>query len=83
MQAIHCPVLCDHMYVDGTPFLLSSVKRKMRRKKEEEERPLLSRVALHAHILKFTHPSTGDSLEFTSDLPKDMKAVVNQLKKLG
>ena len=83
MQAIHCPVLCDHMYGDGTPFLLSSVKRKMRRNKDEEERPLLSRVALHSHILKFKHPTSGQNLEFSSDLPKDMKAVVNQLSKLG
>lgn len=81
MRAIHCPILCDKLYGDGDPFLLSSIKWRMNRSREEEERPLLSRTALHSHILGFDHPDSGERMEFKSDLHKDMRAVVNQLRK--
>lgn len=81
MQGIHCPVVCDAKYGDGEPFLLSNIKRKFNRDKNNEERPLLSRVALHSYILGFTHPTTHKKMEFKAELPKDMKAVVHQLRK--
>jgi 23S rRNA pseudouridine1911/1915/1917 synthase len=34
----------------------------------------LERQFLHASRLEFTHPVTGEKLEFTSDLPDDLKA---------
>jgi 23S rRNA pseudouridine1911/1915/1917 synthase len=34
----------------------------------------LERQFLHASGLQFTHPVTGEKLEFTSDLPDDLKA---------
>lgn len=33
----------------------------------------LGRPALHAKSLGFTHPITGDRLQFTSDLPQDFE----------
>ncbi len=83
MRAIGCPLVSDKLYGDGNSFFLSDIKRKMNRSSEREEQPLLSRVGLHAHKLEFAHPTTGASLEFESKLPKDMKAVVHQLTKLG
>ena len=36
----------------------------------------LSRQALHAHVLGFTHPSTGQPLRFVSPLPADLCAAL-------
>jgi len=83
MQAVGCPVMCDKLYGDGEPFYLSSIKRRMHLKNTEEERPLLSRVGLHATALKLNHPISKEEIEFESPLPKDMKAVIHQLSKLN
>lgn len=40
---------------------------------------MIDRQALHAYKLGFTHPSTRQWIEFTADLPEDMKHVINQL----
>lgn len=40
------------------------------------EKGIVGRTALHAYSLQFVHPSTGDRLCFTSDLPGDMAAAV-------
>jgi 23S rRNA pseudouridine1911/1915/1917 synthase len=39
---------------------------------------ILPRQALHARTLRFTHPSTGEDIEFTSDLPLDMEQVLDK-----
>lgn len=39
---------------------------------------LLPRQALHAKTLAFTHPDTGKWMEFSSELPDDMKAVIEK-----
>ena len=36
---------------------------------------LIQRQALHSSRLTFSHPITGETLDFTSDLPEDMKQV--------
>ena len=81
MQAINCPLVCDQLYGDGRAFYLSDIKKNYRRSKDSEEKPLLSRQALHSHRLCFTHPYTMEQLEFNSELPKDMRACVTQLDK--
>ncbi len=79
LSAIGLPVLCDPLYGDGRPFYLSSVKPFYRAK--GEEKPLLSRTALHAASLSFTHPETGERVIFLAPLPKDMRAVLKYLRK--
>ena len=39
---------------------------------------LLPRQALHAKTLAFTHPKSGEWMEFSSELPDDMKAVLEK-----
>ncbi len=84
---VHCknighPLACDEMYGDGKPVLLSSLKKKFKLSKNaEEEKPILSRLALHAHRLQFTDAG-GSAHELTADLPKEMRALLQQLKKL-
>jgi 23S rRNA pseudouridine1911/1915/1917 synthase len=46
-------------------------------------RPLLERLgfrrqALHAAVLGFVHPATGDRMRFTSDLPPDMRELIDE-----
>ena len=38
--------------------------------------PLLPRHFLHAHSLAFAHPSTGESLQFRSPLPRDLETAL-------
>jgi 23S rRNA pseudouridine1911/1915/1917 synthase len=40
----------------------------------------IDRQALHARVLGFTHPETGEELRFTSDWPEDMLAVWRGLR---
>jgi len=39
-----------------------------------------ARQALHAAVLGFIHPVTGQSLRFTSDLPDDMQRLIGELR---
>ena len=76
------PVVCDELYGDGKPILLSSLKSKYNLSKNElEERPLLNRLALHALSLKFTNLN-GEMIELEAPLPKDLRALLQQLTKL-
>jgi len=83
MQSIGHPVVCDELYGDGQPFLLSSIKRKYNLSKgQEAERPLLSRLALHAYRLNFAGPN-GKEISAEAPLPKDIAACISQLRKLA
>ena len=75
------PVICDVLYGDGKPVLLSSFKKKYKLSmKEEEERPLISRLGLHSSTLHFKDIH-GTEHTIEAPLPKDMRALLNQLKK--
>ncbi|MCO6496290.1 MAG: RluA family pseudouridine synthase [Chitinophagaceae bacterium] len=78
---INHPLLCDPIYGDGKPVFLSDFKKDYNKgKKEEEERPLLNRLALHATSLNFKDPN-GKDVHIEAPLPKDMKALMNQMRK--
>jgi len=81
LAALGFPCLCDPLYGDGQPLLLSKLKRRWKGD-EFEERPLLARAALHALSVEFAHPGTGAALRFEAPLPKDMRAAIAQLGKL-
>ena len=42
--------------------------------------PVLGRHFLHAHHLGFEHPASGRWMEFRSDLPRDLAAVMDSLR---
>ena len=46
----------------------------------EEEEKLIKRQALHAYALDFKSPRTGETLSLKSELPQDMKELINKLK---
>lgn len=75
------PVVCDPIYGDGKAVLLSSIKKKYKTGKQDEgERPMLNRTALHSFELKFKD-ARGQVFELVAELPKDIKALIQQLKK--
>jgi 23S rRNA pseudouridine1911/1915/1917 synthase len=75
------PIVCDELYGDAQPVLLSSIKRKYKLSKNElEEKPLLNRLALHSAQLKFAD-AEGNKLELEAPLAKDLRALIQQLKK--
>ncbi|MDC0231200.1 RluA family pseudouridine synthase [Aureispira] len=76
------PLAVDGAYAQKEALYLSEIKRrKFNLKKDTEERPLISRVPLHAYHLSFSHPITDEKISVESELPKDMKALLNQLRK--
>lgn len=80
MQHIGHSIVCDEIYGDAKPVLLSSIKKNFKLAKvAEEEKPILVRLALHSYQLNFTYNEMTYSLE--APVPKDLRAVLQQLKK--
>ena len=79
MAQLGSPCCSDPVYGSGSPLLLSSYKRTYRPGRGEAERPLLSRLGLHAYKLQVRHPRTGESTEIEAPLPKDLRASLRQL----
>jgi 23S rRNA pseudouridine1911/1915/1917 synthase len=44
------------------------------------EEPVITRCALHASTLEFTHPTTGERVKFEAPLPKDMQTLLDLLR---
>lgn len=75
-------IVCDELYGDANPVFLSALKHKYHlSKKEESEKPILSRLALHAASLKFN--LNNKDYFFEAPLPKDLKALLQQLRKIN
>ena len=82
MQYIGNSIVCDELYGDPAPVLLSDFKKNYKlSKREEEERPILGRLGLHAAHLSFS--LNGEAFTFEAELPKDLKALLQQLRKRG
>ncbi len=74
LAAIGHPLLGDRVYGPGfktKAALLASAAR--------EALAHLDRQALHAHLLGFEHPATGQFLEFRSELPDDLSRLRHRL----
>jgi 23S rRNA pseudouridine1911/1915/1917 synthase len=81
LEYLGTPVLCDPLYGSPLPLLLSSIKKKYKLSmKEMEEKPLLNRLALHAHRITFTSPE-GEVITIEAPIPKDFDASIKQLDK--
>jgi len=75
-------IVCDNLYSGYTkPVYLSGIKRAWNGD-EEKERPLLSRLALHAYSLTIKHPVTQEDMTFIAPYHKDMEATRKQLAKI-
>ncbi|MCP1200100.1 RluA family pseudouridine synthase [Notoacmeibacter sp. MSK16QG-6] len=77
MAHIGHPLIGDATY--GTAFATKA--NKLQDEAKDAIRSL-SRQALHARLLAFHHPETGEYLSFTTDLPTDMSDVVDAFETL-
>ncbi len=74
MKHIGCPVIGDMVYGDNNSG------RKLMSRLPEEAR--ITRQALHAKTLAFTHPVTSERMSFESEYPVDIDALFNFLKQI-
>ncbi len=74
------PLLVDSIYSSNTAFYLSSVKKKYKQS-DPEEKPVLSRLSLHAYSLELNHPASGERMTFVSELPHDFATTLKLLRK--
>jgi 23S rRNA pseudouridine955/2504/2580 synthase/23S rRNA pseudouridine1911/1915/1917 synthase len=87
LRHIGLPLAIDPLYNPPRPgaptgILLSSFKRDCRTTPGSPERPLIDRLTLHAERLRFELPD-GTKKELIAPLPKDFRAVLNQLRRHG
>ena len=81
LSAFGHPIVCDALYGSKNPLYLSKIKRDYRPKDGCEEKPIISRLALHAESLAFVHPETGKPFELRVDIPKDFRLALRHLGK--
>lgn len=82
MSAIGHPLAVDSLYGGGKALLLSELKTGYKQSTRHEERPLISRLTLHAQSIAFDHPATGRRVEFRAEVPRDFRAALTQLGRL-
>ncbi|MEZ4773179.1 MAG: RluA family pseudouridine synthase [Bacteroidia bacterium] len=80
LSAIGCPIVGDTLY-GGKDILLSDIKRKYVASGRKDEQPINHGYLLHARSLKFTHPGTGEEVEFSVPYPKNFEVCLNILEK--
>ena len=88
LSALGHPVVCDELYGNNKPVLLSAIKRGWRGDPLEEQ-PLLSRLGLHAAELFIPgygirvaqDEATEAGLMLKAPLPRDMAALIRQMEK--
>lgn len=83
LSAIGHPLLVDDLYGNATEFRLSQIKKRFNLKKHDEERPVISRITMHAFSLSFAHPITGEAMYFEAEYPKDFRVLLEVLNKYG
>jgi 23S rRNA pseudouridine1911/1915/1917 synthase len=83
LKSIGLPLAVDSLYNPDASqgIFLSHYKRDYRPSAHGPERPLISRLTLHAHRLTFVHPS-GKEMTVEAPPPKDFRAAVMQLSRL-
>jgi RluA family pseudouridine synthase len=82
LRYLGLPIVGDELY-GGKPLLLSRLKRNYRLKPGKTERPLMSRVALHAAELSLPHPETGETIRITAPWPKDLNVAMKYLRQFA
>lgn len=82
LNSLGLAIVCDPLYSGNQhPVFLSEIKKRWNGD-ESQERPLLSRLALHAYKLTVTHPKSGERMTFTAPYQKDMEATRKQFKSI-
>lgn len=80
LQYLECPIICDSFYGKRSSLSIDDLKKHSKLSKNKEGfKPLIDRTALHAHTISFKYKK--EVFTFEAEIPKDMKAVINQLSK--
>lgn len=81
LKGIGHPLAIDAKYGENQEILLSQLKQQYVAKFDETEKPLMNRLTLHAGKLTFFHPETRQKIQFESELPKDFRSLLRNLRK--
>ncbi len=73
------PLVCDELYGGKVPEL-SLIKRKVKYGADETNKPMMSRVALHAFSISFSSPDKG-LVSISAPYPKDFNVLIKLLEK--
>jgi 23S rRNA pseudouridine1911/1915/1917 synthase len=78
LASIHCPVLADKVYSGRDCLRLGDLVADLDPAQDEV---LMSRQALHAHRLRFTHPRRKAVIEAEAPLPPDFQKTLAALRR--
>jgi 23S rRNA pseudouridine1911/1915/1917 synthase len=78
LNHIKHPIFGDHTY-NGRMIHYGTSLTKIKQR-VDNLLSIIDRQALHAKTLGFTHPKTGERLVFNSELPEDMKQLIERIK---
>jgi RluA family pseudouridine synthase len=82
LQFSGLPILNDPFYGDGaTQLMLSQLKRGY--KGRADEKPLITRLALHASQLTVKHPVTREPVTIQAPLPNEFEVALKYLRKFA
>lgn len=81
LAATGTPILNDPFYGTDATLRLSDLKRGY--KGRADEKPLISRLALHAASLTFKHPVSREPVTVHAPLPNDFAVALKYLQKYG
>jgi RluA family pseudouridine synthase len=81
LAAVGRPILNDPVYGDDTRLLLSELKRGY--KGRAQERPLISRLALHAGELTVVHPVSRERITLRAPLPNEFTVALKYLRRFA
>ncbi|MDO4715823.1 MAG: RluA family pseudouridine synthase [Bacteroidales bacterium] len=76
MKHIGHPLFADARY--GGDTILRGTNSSSYRQFVRNGFALCPRQALHAHTLGFVHPTTGEEMHFTTELPEDMRILIER-----
>lgn len=77
MQLLGCPVIGDSVYAKRRPGSTGRTPKEIRDRLND-----IGRQALHARVLGFIHPVSGEEMHFEAEPPTDMQELVEILTNL-
>jgi 23S rRNA pseudouridine1911/1915/1917 synthase len=81
MGSIGHPCVADSDYGKRDALFLRDLGVESDPEVTDPKEPLLMRQALHAYWIQFIHPATGETVEFSAPVAKDLEMVLELLRK--
>jgi len=80
LRQVGCPIVADRDYGSGPEFFLSEIKHNYKIRQGIREKPLLTRMFLHAHKIVVPAMAGGEPVSVESPLPSDLELVLAKLR---